>query len=55
MKLKFKINGKTVEKETRNLLHFEIQKKTRANVFKNKKKYTRKKKYRDKNEDRNSE
>lgn len=46
MKLKLKSNGKVVrEVIIPNKLHFEIQKNTRANVFKNKKAYTRKNKH----------
>ena len=51
MKQKIKIidnvTGKTLEseKEIRNEMHFNVQLRTRAHVFKNKKKYTRKKKH----------
>ena len=31
----------------RNELHFEVQKRTRAHIFKNKKKYTRKRKHKE--------
>lgn len=45
-KIKFndKINNKVIETEvtTRNILHFEVQKNTRAQVFRDKTKYTRK-------------
>ena len=34
--------------DTRNEMHFEVQKSTRANVFRNKKKYTRKSKHKNK-------
>ena len=42
-----KVTGKTLEGETeiRNTLHFDVQRKTRANIFKNKKLYTRKRKH----------
>ena len=55
MKLRFKFNGKVIEKEVRNLLHFEVQKSTRANIFRNKKKYTRKQKHKNKKEKDNYE
>lgn len=51
MKRKIKVidnvSGKVLEEETeiRNLDHFEVQRKTRANIFKNKKLYTRKRKH----------
>lgn len=54
MKRKIKITdkktGKTTEGEVtlRNTLHFEVQKTTRAHIFKNKKIYTRKKKHKNK-------
>ena len=43
MKIKIKDKtGKTVrEKEARNLLHFEVQKNTRAQIFESKKTYKR--------------
>lgn len=47
-KIRFKENGKIIEElefKQRNLLHFEIQKNTRAKIFKNKKKYNRKHKH----------
>lgn len=46
-----KVSGKTEEHEfeVRNLDHFEIQRKTRAHVFRNRKAYTRKKKHKNKN------
>ena len=42
-----KVTGKTLEGETeiRNTLHFDVQRKTRAHIFKDRKKYTRKKKH----------
>jgi hypothetical protein len=42
-----KVTGKTLEKEVeiRNQDHFEVQKRTRAHIFRNRKKYTRKRKY----------
>ena len=45
-----KVSGKTIEKETeiRNLDHFEIQKKTRAHIFRDRTKYTRKRKHKNK-------
>lgn len=47
IKLINKINNKTIEKEINipNKLHFEIQKNNRYVVFKDKTKYTRKKKH----------
>lgn len=46
MKIIIKDNGKIVrEKEIRNELHLEVQKKNRVQIFKNKKAYTRKDKY----------
>lgn len=44
IKLIDKINNKVIESEinVRNTLHFEVQKNTRAHVFKDKTKYTRK-------------
>ncbi len=47
IKLVNKINNKTIEKEINipNKLHFEIQKNNRSVVFKDKTKYTRKKKH----------
>ena len=56
MKQKIKIidnvTGKTLEseKEIRNLDHFNVQLRTRAHVFKNRKKYTRKKKHKNSDE-----
>lgn len=45
-----KVSGKIEEHEfeVRNLDHFEVQRRTRANIFKNKKAYTRKKKHKNK-------
>lgn len=45
-----KVNGKVLEKEVeiRNQDHFNVQLKTKAHVFKNRKKYTRKLKHRNK-------
>ena len=45
-----KVTGKVEEHEfeIRNLDHFEVQRKTRANIFKNKKAYTRKRKHKNK-------
>ena len=45
-----KVSGKVIEGETeiRNLDHFDIQLRNRAQVFKNKKAYTRKKKHKNK-------
>lgn len=45
------VSNKVVEGEMtlRNTLHFEIQQKTRACVFNNKKTYTRKEKHKNKN------
>lgn len=42
-----KVSGKTLEKEVeiRNQDHFEVQLRTKAHVFRNRKKYTRKKKH----------
>ena len=47
IKLNDKINGKVIETEvnTRNILHFEVQKNTRAQVFKDRTKYNRKLKH----------
>lgn len=51
MKQKIKIidnvTGKTIEseKEIRNLDHFDVQLRTRAHIFRDKKKYNRKKKH----------
>lgn len=44
VKLLDKINNKVIESEinVRNILHFEVQKNTRAHIFKDKTKYTRK-------------
>ena len=53
MKQKIKVvdnvSGKVIEKEVevRNLDHFNIQLRNRAHIFKNKKKYTRKKKHKE--------
>ena len=46
-KIKVTLNGKTTqgEVEVRNTLHLEVQKSTRANIFHNRKKYTRKVKH----------
>ena len=46
-KIKVTLNGKTTqgEVEVRNTLHLEVQKSTRANIFRNRKKYTRKVKH----------
>ena len=48
-----KISGKTLEKEVeiRNPMHFEVQKRTRAQIFKNRKAYTRKNKHKNENEE----
>lgn len=47
VKLLDKINNKVIESEinVRNILHFEVQKNTRAQIFKDKTKYTRKVKH----------
>lgn len=47
IKITDNITGKVEEHEytVRNLDHFEVQRKTRANIFKNKKLYTRKRKH----------
>ena len=51
MKRKIKVidnvSGKTLEGETeiRNTLHFDVQRKTRAQIYKNRKAYTRKRKH----------
>jgi len=47
VKLFDKINNKVIESEinVRNILHFEVQKNTRAQIFKDKTKYTRKVKH----------
>lgn len=47
VKLIDKINSKVIESEinVRNTLHFEVQKSTRAQIFKDKTKYTRKVKH----------
>lgn len=47
VKLVDKINNKVMESEIniRNILHFEVQKNTRAQTFKDKTKYTRKVKH----------
>ena len=48
-----KVTGKTEEHEIeiRNQDHFEIQKKTRAHIFRNRKLYNRKRKHKHGNED----
>ena len=45
-----KVSGKTIENEVeiRNLDHFEVQRKTRAHIFRDKTKYTRKRKHKNK-------
>lgn len=53
MKQKIKVrdyNGNVIEGELTvpNKMHFEVQRKTRANVFRDKTKYTRKQKYKNK-------
>ena len=47
VKLVDKINNKVIEQEVtiRNTMHFEVQKNTRAQIFKDKTKYTRKVKH----------
>lgn len=49
-KVKITLNGKTSEHEynVRNLDHFEVQKNTRMNIFRDKTKYTRKIKHKNK-------
>ena len=47
MKKEIRINIKPEDIKVRNELHFNVQKSTRANVFKDKTKYTRKKKHKD--------
>jgi hypothetical protein len=48
-----KVTGKTLEKEVeiRNQDHFNVQLKTRAHIFRNRKKYNRKIKHRQKEEE----
>ena len=48
-----KVSGKTIEKEIelRNLDHFNVQLRTKHNIFRNKKKYTRKFKHKKKDEE----
>ncbi len=48
-----KVSGKTLEKEVeiRNPMHFNVQLKNRAHVFRNRKKYTRKFKHKKKDEE----
>lgn len=48
-----KVSGKVLEKEVEipNKDHFEVQLKTKAHVFKNRKKYTRKLKHKKKDEE----
>lgn len=45
-----KVSGKTIEKEVelRNLDHFQVQLRTKHNIFRNKKKYNRKLKHKNK-------
>lgn len=45
MKKKITITIKPEDVKVRNELHFNVQKTTRANIFKDKTKYTRKKKH----------
>jgi len=49
-KIKITLDNKTVEGEVemRNLDHFNVQRTTRANIFRDKTKYTRKKKHKSK-------
>ena len=48
-----KVSGKTLEKEVeiRNQDHFEVQLRTRAHIFRNRKAYNRKKKHKHGNEE----
>lgn len=48
-----KVSGKTIEGQTelRRLDHFEIQKRNRMNIFRDKTKYTRKRKHKAQTED----
>jgi hypothetical protein len=48
-----KVSGKTIEKEVelRNLDHFNVQLRTKHNIFRNKKKYNRKLKHKKKDEE----
>lgn len=48
-----KVSGKTIEGQTelRRLDHFEIQRKNRMNIFRDKTKYTRKRKHKAQTED----
>lgn len=45
---KFKITIKAEDLKLRNEMHFEVQRRTRANVFRDRKKYTRKRKHQNK-------
>lgn len=49
-KVRVTLNGKTTEGEVevRNTLHFEVQRRTRSNVFRDKTKYNRKLKHKNK-------
>ena len=49
-KIKITLDNKTIEGEVeiRNLDHFNVQRTTRANIFKDRTKYTRKKKHKNK-------
>ena len=47
-KNKLKITIKPEDIKVRNELHFDVQRSTRANVFRDKTKYTRKKKHKNK-------
>ena len=50
-KKKIVIKIKPEDIKVRNFMHFEVQKNTKANVFRDKTKYTRKKKHKNKQED----
>jgi hypothetical protein len=49
IKIVDKVSGKVEEHEIeiRNLDHFEVQRRTRAHIFRNRKKYTRKQKHKE--------
>lgn len=50
-KKKLKITIKAEDLKLRNEMHFEVQRRTRANVFRNRKKYSRKRKHRHQREE----
>lgn len=47
-KKKFKITIRADDLKLRNEMHFEVQRRTRANIFRNRKKYSRKRKHQNK-------